>query len=454
MSRPSDMRSPVSRSSRGSKDVNNRLHTLRGEHFRRTLNAQRTPRRGLGPAGFSIPRAVGPSLPYAEIYGSKPHRSSSLALGVDVKVTHTTAAGPVPRSWAVAAAAAAAPVKVSESPAWRRTALSLFFAQSHDDGPAPAPNVEIPESALATATTTTTGGGGGRGRGRGRPCLVPSLAEYCLRVLLEHCGHGLGHSTDADADVDVDEVEVEVLARYLAPHHRKLAVRLCAVQSPLSGAALRAMIGGGHGRDHHLEGELVLVEPPSSLSSSRMELFFRSASARHTRAEQSLKHDRHGRQWDDNDNDDADAEAEASDSGWMMEAGGVQRGEDLEEEEEEEEEEDEQQPLTAVAIVSATLSISALLALPPSLTRLALVHLSAPIPVHRLPDKCPLLDFLDVSYNPWLAEPAWGEERALERVVWGKWAYLKVLGCRDCGITSEELRRVNKGRWEDVMIIT
>jgi len=141
-------------------------------------------------------------------------------------------------------------------------------------------------------------------------------------------------------------------------------------------------------------------------------------------------------QWDD---------AEVGDSG-SMEAGGVQRGEGLEDE--------ERQPLTAVAIVSATLSISALLALPPSLSRLALVHLSAPIPVHRLPDKCPLLDFLDISYNPWLAEPAWGEERALERVAWGKWAYLKVLGCRDCGITSEELKKVNLGRWEDVTIIT
>jgi hypothetical protein len=97
--------------------------------------------------------------------------------------------------------------------------------------------------------------------------------------------------------------------------------------------------------------------------------------------------------------------------------------------------------------------IPVLLALPPSLTRLALIRLSAPIPVHRLPDKCPLLDFLDISYNPWLAEPAWGRERALERVAWGRWAYLKVLGCRDCGITLEELRRVNEGRWEDVRIV-
>jgi len=334
-----------------------------------------------------------------------------------VKDTHTTAAGPIPRSWAVATATA--PVKVSDpsGPAWRRTALSLFFAQSQDDCPV-VPTTEIPG---------------------GRPSSIPSLAEYCLRVLLEHCG---GQGADSD---DL----FEELARYLAPHHRKLAVRLCAVRRPLSGVALRAMIGEGLGLGgDHVEGELVLVEPPSSL---RLEGFFRSAP---TRVGQTRKHGRgHGRgwaiegveagggsevlgQWDD---------AEVGDSG-SMEAGGVQRGEGLEDE--------ERQPLTAVAIVSATLSISALLALPPSLSRLALVHLSAPIPVHRLPDKCPLLDFLDISYNPWLAEPAWGEERALERVAWGKWAYLKVLGCRDCGITSEELKKVNLGRWEDVTIIT
>jgi hypothetical protein len=120
----------------------------------------------------------------------------------------------------------------------------------------------------------------------------------------------------------------------------------------------------------------------------------------------------------------------------------------------EQELEQEQQALTAVAIVSTTLSIPVLLALPSSLTRLALVHLSAPIPIHRLPDKCPLLELLDISYNPWLAEPAWGGERALERVEWGRWAYLKVLGCRDCGVTLEELTKVNEGRWEDVRIVT
>jgi len=142
-------------------------------------------------------------------------------------------------------------------------------------------------------------------------------------------------------------------------------------------------------------------------------------------------------QWDDAEADHTDSTVTDAESDWQ-----------------EQEPEHEQQPLTAVAIVSTTLSIPIILALPSSLTRLALVHLSTLVPIHRLPDKCPLLELLDISYNPWLAEPAWGGERALERVAWGRWAYLKVLGCRECGVTLEELRKVNEGRWEDVKIVT
>ncbi|KAH9996779.1 hypothetical protein BJV77DRAFT_908163, partial [Russula vinacea] len=364
--------------------VNNLLHTLRGEHFRRTLNSQRT---RLGTTALSTSQSVGRSLPYAEIYGPQLHRLSSQALGVDVKDTGITAAGPIPRSWAAAATASAK--GISEGPAWRATALSLFFAQSDDD---PASITETAHGRQATTTPCP------------RPC--PSLAECCLRVLLEHC------CPDSDSD-DVDTLEE--LASYLAPHHRKQAVRMCAVRNPLSGAGLRVLLGEGW---NHVEGELVLVGN-ASLLLLRPELFRTSARAR----EVGRPHQRGlGREWTEGER------------GW-----GESGSED-------------QEALTAVAIVSATLSIPVLLALPASLTRLALVHLSAPIPVHRLPDKCPLLEFLDISYNPWLAEPAWGGEQALDRVAWGRWAYLKVLGCRDCGVISEELRRVNEGRWEDVVI--
>ena len=209
---------------------------------------------------------------------------------------------------------------------------------------------------------------------------------------------------------------------------------MCAVRGPLSGARLRALLGG-EGRNH-VEGELVIVQPASPL---RPEMFRTQTQLRvHDRQHQHESGSEEAGQWDD-------AEADHWHSGSTV----TDVGSDWQEQESEQ----EQQPLMAVAIVSTTLSIPVLLALPSSLTRLALVHLSAPIPIHRLPDKCPLLELLDISYNPWLAEPAWGVDRPLERVEWGRWAYLKVLGCRDCGITLEELGKVNEERWEDVRIV-
>jgi hypothetical protein len=199
---------------------------------------------------------------------------------------------------------------------------------------------------------------------------------------------------------------------------------------------LCAFWGQGEAGWNQVGGELVVVEPAWSV---RPELFRAHVHDRNrvNPAGGDGVEDREGSgsevlkvgEWDSED---------VAESGWQ----------------EQEQEEEERQPLTAIAIVSTALSIPTLLALPPSLTRLALVHLSAAIPVHRLPDKCPLLELLDISFNPWLAEPAWGEERALDRIVWSRWAFLKVLGCRDCGITSEGLRKVNDGRWEDVTVIT
>lgn len=44
------------------------------------------------------------------------------------------------------------------------------------------------------------------------------------------------------------------------------------------------------------------------------------------------------------------------------------------------------------------------------------VSRSSTCPLHRLPGKSPLFPFFDTSYNPWLGERAWGEERALEKL--------------------------------------
>jgi hypothetical protein len=340
-----------------------------------------------------------------------------------------TAAGPIPRSWAASAAAATTnpPVKASESEdpaAWRATALSLFFVAQGD-------SEDYDYDLASTAAESWPHPHPHPTRTRTLRSRCPSLAECCLRVLLEYC-----------ASSDADVTTLEEVASFLAPHHRKEAVRMCAVRSPLSGARLRALLGEGR---NHVEGELVVVQPASPL---RPEMF-RTQTQTHAHMRVDDRQHQHQHQhrpesgseepWESDD-----ARADHSDSTVT----------DVGSDWQEQESEQEQQPFTAVAIVSTTLSIPVLLALPSSLTRLALVHLSAPIPIHRLPDKCPLLELLDISYNPWLAEPAWGEERALERVEWGRWAYLKVLGCRDCGVTLEELGKVNEGRWEDVRIIT
>ena len=340
-----------------------------------------------------------------------------------------TAAGPIPRSWA------APPVKASESedtPAWRATALSLFFfAQSDSNYDLASTAAESPPHPNPHPTQTGT-----RTRTlRSRRC--PSLAECCLRVLLEYCA-----SSDADADVTT----LEELASFLAPHHRKEAVRMCAVRSPLSGARLRALLGEGR---NYVEGELVVVQPASPL---RPEMF---RSRTQTRTHAHMRVDDRQHQYPHQHQHEHESGSEEHWQGDDAEADPDHAGSTVTDAESDwQESEQEQEALTAVAIVSTTLSIPVLLALPSSLTCLALVHLSAPIPIHRLPDKCPLLELLDISYNPWLAEPAWGEERALERVEWERWAYLKVLGCRNCGITLEELTKVNEGRWEDVRIVT
>lgn len=309
------------------------------------------------------------------------------------------------------------PTIESDDPAWRAKALSLFFFFAQSDDSDYDHDREIASTAAGAEPEA-----GSTHLARTR---CPSLVECCLRVLLEHyCASG-------EEEGDSDVCTLEELGSVLPPHHRKEVVRMCAVRSPLSGARLRALLGEGR---NHVEGELVVVQPASPL---RAEMF-------RTRAHAHLRV-----------NDDQHRHESGSEEHWQLDdAESVTLADAAGSDWQEQEPEQEQETFAAVAIVSTTLSIPVLLALPSSLTRLALVHLSTPIPIHRLPDKCPLLELLDISYNPWLAEPAWGRARALERVEWGRWAYLKVLGCRDCGVTLEELREVNEGRWEDVRIVT
>ena len=97
-----------------------------------------------------------------------------------------------------------------------------------------------------------------------------------------------------------------------------------------------------------------------------------------------------------------------------------------------------------------------ILTFPPTLSHLSLLSLSAPTPVYHLTRICPLLEFLDLSYNPWLPHVSLSQTRSfstLDRIHWTRWTRLRILGLRRCGITWDIGKDVNKDRWVDVEII-
>jgi hypothetical protein len=268
------------------------------------------------------------------------------------------AAGPVPRSWLPTASSSSAD---HASPAWRATALALFFA---------------PAAPSAGA--------------------VDSLALVCVRHALAHYG------SDADA--------LAALRPHLPPHARRLLLRETAVRAPLERAALAALLGPVG----HASGETIVV---GAAQADVLRLADgRDVGVAAGRAE-----------WDADDAGGAVAEADAVE------------GDEI--------------GLSAVALLCAPLL--GLQVLSPALTRLALVRLSIPAPVHRLPERCPLLEMLDLSYNDWLATPAFGEETVLARVRWTRWTRLRVLGLREAGFRTDSavLVGVNEGRWVDGLVV-
>lgn len=221
------------------------------------------------------------------------------------------------------------------------------------------------------------------------PTPLPTLTELCLRVLLDY----------QDA-----EDFVPTLAAHLPPHLRRQLLRLSAVYCPLPDASVYGLFEP----DGHVDGEAVIIGPHASLQGD----FFQ--------AQESSQHSDRAPQWDDDDGGE----------GWTA-----------------------PQPIHSLILLSTPLSVRTLLTFPSSLTHLALIHLPSAIPVYRLPDKCPLLEVLDLSFNDWLKTPSWGEERAMQRVAWRRWTHLRILGCRGCGLDNEVLKDVNMNPWIDVQII-
>jgi len=106
--------------------------------------------------------------------------------------------------------------------------------------------------------------------------------------------------------------------------------------------------------------------------------------------------------------------------------------------------------LRSLAVLSSPLNAVTLLAFPPTITHLALLDVPYRIPIQRLPTICPLLVFLDLSYNIWLST-----QMVEDEIKWGRLRRLEVVGLRQCfvKVTPRVLLELNRGRWEDVRVI-
>ncbi|EIM90092.1 uncharacterized protein STEHIDRAFT_128952 [Stereum hirsutum FP-91666 SS1] len=357
------------------REVNNLLHTLRGEHFRHEQNLQKSrPHPTLRPSRGSS----GPTLPYSLIFGQE---ESTSRVPEPPAPTTKPAAGPTPRSWALQQHVRDTGPPVYDSAHWREQALSLFFTHCPlSDGSAHSPSTSSDEA------------------------HIPSLTNLCLRILLRYYGDEYG-------------AFAEDIVPYLSPHHRRQLLRYTAVHNPLPNSVIYPLFEP----DGHADGEVIVVGPQATL---RSDFFQTNPPGTPTLTGSATQPD------EDETGDTADVWDVTPDD-W----------------------ESSSHPIYSLALLSTSLSVQTLLSFPPCLTHLALIRLSSPIPVHRLPAKCPSLEVLDLSYNDWLTTTTWGEE-IVSRIKWSNWRQLRVLGVRECGLDQEALKKVNEGRWEDVEIIS
>lgn len=196
--------------------------------------------------------------------------------------------------------------------------------------------------------------------------------------------------------------ELQRVTPFIPPHLRRDLIRHCAIHSPLPEWKLYTLFNV-HG---HADGEIIIVGPSASL---RDQHFLRDTLI----------------------GDDTTVSLESSN--W--------------------EEEDPSSSLETLVLVSTRLSTSTLLTFPPTLTHLALVDISTPVSLHRLPKLCPLLVVLDLSYNHWLNDTNGDIPVALDKIEWSRWSHLQVVGLRECKISPELTGKINKGRWDDVNIV-
>lgn len=239
---------------------------------------------------------------------------------------------------------------------------------------------------------------------------IAPLTQMCFRALLS---------------IYSGDEFVEDLVPALPPHLRRDMLRWSAAYMPLPSAKLYALC-----EDGHADGELIVIGPQASLLRDH---FKQSTRITHVRSDghNNIERDNFAAEEEGDDSWDSPSHAYAP------------------------------SPLYCLALVSVTLSISTLLTFPPTLTHLALLGLSEPAPVHRLPRICPLVEIFDLSFNPWLNQNVAGkaileeesEESIVRRVEWSRWTRLRVLALRECGVKEDLIPFVNGSRWVDVEII-
>ncbi|KAH9901392.1 hypothetical protein C8Q73DRAFT_742950 [Cubamyces lactineus] len=425
-------------STSGAREVNSLLHTLRGEQFRHAQNLRRSKAHLAAAAAH---RYNDPSLPFSDIYRftHRRRRDTSprdeggrgarppLPVIRDGHLEHGYPRGPVPgplppKSWSglfgrdptqAQGGAGYDPSLDHTSPVFRRKALSLVF--SHLPYSFASSDVPLFEPSPYAEHDTSD-------------CPVPPLAQICLRVLLAEFPDAAGFN--------------EELLPAIPYYFRHDILRYSAVHDPLPNAKLYPLCEP----EGHVDGELIVVGPQATLQRERLLSLSPNTAPSRTNDEETV------------DRGEGSSTGGSSNNGCIQNTdGGTDGGESSWEAESSSEE--ASPPLSTLIVVNTSIPATTLFAFPLILTRLALLALPSPTPVHRLPRICPLLEVLDLSYNPWLNEPPGGQagvensETILQRIEWKKWARLRVVGLRGCEISSDIATRVNMGRWEQVEVV-
>ncbi|KAF5358457.1 hypothetical protein D9756_001487 [Leucocoprinus leucothites] len=401
--------------------VHNRIHNLRGEQFRHLQNI-RGSRSHLSSHNIhtvpSLPLRLlsltDPSLgltrqePESSLQQPKSNSNSNAGESESDGTSFRPPAGPTPpKSWTLNSRK-----DIRGTTAWRSEALSLILNHLVDSQQLVAPSTSDASARSELPDIPQNP--------ELKPVIprIPSLSLLCLQIFLNTC--------------TTSEFRDEIVP-YIPSHLRKDLIRFTAVHSPLSTARLYALWEPAG----HADGEMIVVGPGAVLKD---DYFIRSHSGNGSGVKLP--------------GDDGNHELKETED-WDWDA----------------EETDMSLPLHSLILLNTSLSSSTLFSFPPTLTHLALINLATPVPLHRLPNICPLIIILDVSYNSWLGANFGSESQGglgepqpprdptikaivdLGRVDWPRWSHLKVLGFRGNYIPENFARDVNEARWDDIEVV-